>query len=117
MDLEPTSPGEVEITPEEAMGIRLREFRLSRRLTLRALAAEAHSSAGFLSQLERGQVNASVGTLRRLADGLGITISDLFNDDDVNRPVVVRRSHRPELPVSNLTSKYLLSQKPARARE
>ena len=30
----------------------------------------------------------------------------------VGRTYQVRRSHRPELPVSNLTSKYLLSQKP-----
>ena len=114
MGLEVTSTVEVETTPEKAIGIRLREFRLARRLSLRALAKEAQTSPGFLSQLERGQVNASVGTLRKLASALGIMMSDLFRDDDVNQPTVLRRSHRPEIHASNLTSKYLLSRKPLR---
>ena len=39
--------------------------------SLRELASRARTSPGFLSQLERGQVNASVGTLRRLSEELG----------------------------------------------
>jgi Predicted transcriptional regulators len=104
-------------SPEESMGTRLREFRLARRLSLRALASRAQTSPGFLSQLERGQVNASVSTLRKLAGGLGITVSDLFRDDDVNQPTVLRRGSRPEIHAGNLTSKYLLSQKPLRNLE
>jgi transcriptional regulator with XRE-family HTH domain len=55
------------------MGARIREFRQARLLTLRQLATRAATSPGFLSQLERGQVNASVGTLRRLCEELGVT--------------------------------------------
>ena len=104
-------------TPEESLGARIREFRLARRMSLRALAQLAHTSPGFLSQLERAQANASVGTLRKLAEGLGITLPDLFSNEDVNRPKVLRREHRPEIHASNLTSKYLLSQKPLRNLE
>jgi len=96
------------------MGARLRAFRLARRLSLRAVAARCQTSPGFLSQLERGQVNASVSTLRRLADGLGVTVSDFFTDDDVNRPTVLRRDSRPELHAGKRAAKYLLSQKPLR---
>lgn len=110
-------PAAGELTPEESLGARIREFRLARRMSLRALALLAHTSPGFLSQLERGQANASVGTLRKLAEGLGITLPDLFTDDDVTRPKVLRREHRPEIHTSNLTSKYLLSQKPLRNLE
>ncbi|RKR20096.1 helix-turn-helix domain-containing protein [Arthrobacter oryzae] len=103
-----------ELSPEDALGARIREFRVARKLSLRALATEAQTSPGFLSQLERGQVNASVGTLRKLAEGLGITLPDLFRSDDANRPQVLRRGDRPNIHASNLTSKYLLSQKPLR---
>lgn len=105
------------LTPEESLGARIREFRLARRMSLRALAQLAHTSPGFLSELERAQANASVGTLRKLAEGLGITLPDLFSNEDVNRPKVLRREHRPEIHASNLTSKYLLSQKPLRNLE
>lgn len=102
------------LTAEEALGARIREFRVARRLSLRALATSAQTSPGFLSQLERGQVNASVGTLRKLAEGLGITLPDLFRSEDANGPQVLRREDRPNILASNLTSKYLLSQKPLR---
>jgi transcriptional regulator with XRE-family HTH domain len=101
-------------TPEGVMGARIRDFRVSRRLSLRALASRAQTSPGFVSQLERGQVNASVGTLRKLAEGLGITLPDLFSDDDVKAPIVRRRADRPAIHEGNLITKYLLSHKPAR---
>ncbi len=106
------SPSGVQLTPEELLGARIREFRSARRLTLRALAGLASTSPGFLSQLERGQANASVGTLRKLAEELGVTLPDLFSNEDVHKPKVLRREHRPEIHAGNLTSKYLLSQKP-----
>jgi transcriptional regulator with XRE-family HTH domain len=117
MDFEGTSPSGGEPSPEESLGARIREFRLARRMTLRALASQAQTSPGFLSQLERGQVNASISTLRKLVEGLGITLPDLFTDEDANRPKVLRRAERPEIHASNLTSKYLLSQKPLRNLE
>jgi transcriptional regulator with XRE-family HTH domain len=117
MDRERAAPAEGESSPEPSLGARIREFRSARRMSLRALASRAQTSPGFLSQLERGQVNASVSTLRKLADGLGITLPDLFTEEDTNRPKVLRRAQRPEIHASNLTSKYLLSQKPLRNLE
>jgi transcriptional regulator with XRE-family HTH domain len=104
---QPASP-----SPEEQLGGRIRAFRQARRLTLRALALGAQTSPGFLSELERGQVNASVGSLRKLADSLGVTLADLFSDGDVDRPKVLRRADRPEIHADRMTSKYLLSQTP-----
>ncbi|BBY15089.1 helix-turn-helix domain-containing protein [Mycolicibacterium litorale] len=95
-------------------GARIREFRLARKMTLRELAARAEMSPGFLSQLERGQVNASVGSLRRLAESLGITLPDLFADSSANGARILRKAARPEIHVSDLSAKYLLSPKPLR---
>lgn len=97
---------------EEALGARINAFRRARQLSLRSLAALSQTSPGFLSQLERGQANASVSTLRKLVEALGITLPDLFTDGDVHRPRVLRKEDRPEIHASNLTSKYLLSQPP-----
>ena len=55
-----------------------REIRGRRRLTLREVAERAGLSESFLSQVERGRASASIASLRRIADGLGIGISDLF---------------------------------------
>jgi transcriptional regulator with XRE-family HTH domain len=99
---------------DAGVGRRVRQFRAARKLTLRALADLAGISAGFLSQVERGQVNASVSTLRRLADELGITLPDLFTDEQVGDLRILRKADRPVIEVSDLSAKYLLSQKPLR---
>lgn len=103
--------------PDAAVGGRIRQFRLARQLTLRDLADRARISAGFLSQVERGQVNASVGTLRRLSEELGVTLPDLFTDEEVGELRILRRADRPVIEVSDLSAKYLLSQKPLRNLE
>ena len=102
---------------DAAVGGRIRQFRLARKLTLRQLADLARISPGFLSQVERGQVNASVSTLRRLSEELGITLPDLFADDHVGDVRILRKADRPVIEVSDLSAKYLLSQKPLRNLE
>jgi transcriptional regulator with XRE-family HTH domain len=109
--------GSGDLTAESAMGARIREFRQARKLTLRELATRATTSPGFLSQLERGQVNASVGTLRRLCEELGVTLPDLFTDHHAGGPRILRKQDRPEIHVSETSAKYLLSQKPLRNLE
>lgn len=76
-------------------------------MTLRELAAASGLSQSFLSQLERGQTQASVGSLRRVAEGLSLTIPDLFQMSGAPGPRVVRSAARPALPFGNNTTKYL----------
>lgn len=104
-------------SPDAAVGGRIRQFRTARQLTLRELADRVRMSAGFLSQVERGQVNASVGTLRRLSEELGVTLPDLFTDEEVGGVRILRKADRPVIEVSDLSEKYLLSQKPLRNLE
>jgi transcriptional regulator with XRE-family HTH domain len=104
--------GENAPTAAVILGARIRAFRMGRRLSLRALAQATQTSQGFLSQLERGQVNASVGTFRKLADGLGIGLPDLFSDVSIHPHKVLRGEERPRIEVGSRISKYLLSQTP-----
>ncbi|MFI7632712.1 helix-turn-helix domain-containing protein [Nonomuraea sp. NPDC049400] len=94
------------------LGARIRAYRNMRRMTVRALAAEAKASASFISQLERGQTSSSIGMLRRIASALGLTVADLFNEEDEIGHRVVRREARPELQTAPGTRKFLISQRP-----
>ncbi|MFI6595753.1 helix-turn-helix domain-containing protein [Nonomuraea sp. NPDC050536] len=94
------------------LGARIRAYRTMRRMTVRGLAGEAQASPSFISQLERGQTSASIGMLRRIAGALGLTVADLFNEEDEVGHRVVKRSERPELHTAPGTRKFLISQRP-----
>ncbi len=79
-----------------AMGRRLRALRRERGLSLALVAAKTGISVGFLSALERAQMSASVGTLRKLARFYSINILDLFNASEAN-PGRVRPTERKRL--------------------
>jgi len=78
------------------VGPRLRRLRLRRNYSLSKVAASVGVSVGFLSALERGQMSASVGTLRRLARFYRINILALFDPSEAN-PGRVRPAERKVL--------------------
>jgi DNA-binding transcriptional MerR regulator/quercetin dioxygenase-like cupin family protein len=61
-----------------AIGGHLRRLRLQRDLSLAHVAGSVGISVGFLSALERSQMTASVGTLRKLAGFYKSSILDFF---------------------------------------
>jgi transcriptional regulator with XRE-family HTH domain len=63
-----------------ALGRRLREAREARKIGLRALAKRVNVSASLISQVERGKVMPSVGTLYVIVRELDISMDDLFAD-------------------------------------
>jgi transcriptional regulator with XRE-family HTH domain len=101
-----------DVTNDVDVGERLRELRGVRRLTLRDVAERAGLSESFLSQVERGRASASIASLRRIADALGIGISDLFQPAEPVRPRVLRRDDRPALAFGVLGRKLMLTPKP-----
>lgn len=96
----------------QELGDRIRAFRRLRRMSLRAAATRAGVSPSFLSQLERGHTSGSIGSLRRIAQALGISIADLFHDDRPVAPRVLRRADRPWLDSEPGSRKYLITQRP-----
>jgi transcriptional regulator with XRE-family HTH domain len=97
---------------EVDVGERLREIRLLRRATLRAIADRAGVSESFLSQVERGRASASVASLRRIAGALGVSVADLFDSSGPPTPRVLRRDERPSLSFGVLGTKRLLTPRP-----
>jgi transcriptional regulator with XRE-family HTH domain len=100
-------------SPAAGVGEAIRRIRQRRRLTLRELGDRANLSQSFLSQLERGLAQVSIGSMRRIADALEIQVSDLFLDGADRAPRVLHRDSRPTLPFGDGATKALLtSQKP-----
>jgi DNA-binding transcriptional MerR regulator/quercetin dioxygenase-like cupin family protein len=62
-----------------AIGIRLRQLRVRRGLSLGQVAKAVGISLGFLSALERSHMSASVSTLRKLARFYKTNILDFFD--------------------------------------
>ncbi len=84
--------GLVRPTPDgaaaRAIGIRLRQLRNKRRLSLDQVAKAVGISLGFLSALERSHMSASVSTLRKLARFYKTNILDFFDPAESNSRVV-----------------------------
>ncbi|HEY7354055.1 MAG TPA: cupin domain-containing protein [Terriglobales bacterium] len=71
-----------------AIGPRLRQLRLNRGESLANVASAIGISVGFLSALERSQMSASVGTLRKLARYYKTNILDFHDTAQANKYLV-----------------------------
>ncbi len=78
------------------LGIRLRRLRVKGGLSLAKVARTTGISAGFLSAIERGQMHASVATLRKLARFYKTSILSFFNPSTAN-PYIVKPAQRKVL--------------------
>src|SRR5271166_3811697 len=70
----------------------LRRWRMTRELTLTALAEQAGVAKSTVSLIERGQGNPSIDTVWALAAALGVPFASLFHDEPPTDDVTVVRS-------------------------
>jgi DNA-binding transcriptional MerR regulator/mannose-6-phosphate isomerase-like protein (cupin superfamily) len=77
-----------------AMGARLRQLRVAKGASLASVAEAAGISTGFLSALERSQMSASVGTLRKLAKYYKTNILDFYDTAEPNTHLVRPRQRK-----------------------
>ena len=84
------------------VGRRLRELRMGRGLSIRALAEASELNVNTLSLIENGRTSPSVSTLQVIAQTLQVPISAFFETDHGNKKVVYQRSgHRPHATFSH----------------
>lgn len=78
----------------EELGARIRQARLAKGVSLRAMAADAEISPSLLSQVETGKVQPSVSTLWAIVSRLGLSVDDVLGH---HVPAdSARRDPRPE---------------------
>src|SRR5512143_2752951 len=92
--------------PREALsvdvGVRLRELREARGISMRALAARSGLSANALSMIERGRTSPSVSTLYKLADALAIPVTEFFAPGAEKQNVLlIKADARTRVPFAN----------------
>ena len=62
------------------LGSRVRDFRIARRLTQAQLGDACGLHRTFIGSVERGERNAAVLSLRRIAAALRVSLADLVGD-------------------------------------
>jgi len=91
-------PQSVDWSPYQ-VGQALRAIRLTRNMSINELARASDLSASFLSQVENGQSDLSVGRLYRVSQALGVSPADVLNVPAPESKPVVRAEERVKLPV------------------
>lgn len=108
-----TLENSTEHTQELSLGIKLRQARKEKGLSLQALAELANLSIGVISQIERGLTSPSFRSLRRLTSALGIPMRQFFEDAPSVEPeshgVVVHPRNRRilRLEQKGITTEYI----------
>ncbi|NDR58176.1 helix-turn-helix domain-containing protein [Aliiruegeria sabulilitoris] len=108
------------------LGVRVRDLRKARGWTLEQAAGQAGLARSTLSKIENGQMSPTYEALKKLAEGLSISVPQLFTPParvEANGRMVVTKAgegaahatttYEHELLAENLTSKKML---PYRAR-
>lgn len=66
----------------QLLGARIRELREARGISLRRFAVSIGTDRTYLSEVERGMRSPTVDMAARVAHGLGLTLSELFEGLD-----------------------------------
>lgn len=82
------------------VGAVLRDARIVQSRTLRDVAASAKVSLGYLSEVERGQKEASSELLNSICQALGLSLSTLFATVHLS----IQRAESPTLTVIDSTA-------------
>lgn len=60
------------------VGLRIRRYRMERKITQEELAFRVNTSASYISNIEHGHKKPSLEKLAEIADVLNVTINDLI---------------------------------------
>jgi transcriptional regulator with XRE-family HTH domain len=85
----------------QLLGEALRHARLRQQRTLREVSAAARVSLGYLSEVERGQKEASSELLSSICDALDVRLADLLREvsDSLDLAELTRAAERPRVSV------------------
>ena len=79
----------------ELLAWNLRRLRVAKKLSQESLAVDADVNVSYISQLENGLENPSIGLVERLAEALGVHFNDLFKtpgkNEDPPKPLAAGR--------------------------
>lgn len=74
-------------------GCRVRKLRYTKRMTQEELAEAADLSVSFLGAIEHGRKSPTLYTQKKLADALGVSLSELMDFDECKSVETVQKKH------------------------
>lgn len=88
------------------IGLRLRRLREHHGLSQRALGARTGTNHSTISLIEQNRISPSIGMLKRILDGIPVSLSAFFSDQSSNDPgrFAYRRSELTEIAGNNEVS-------------
>jgi transcriptional regulator with XRE-family HTH domain len=89
-----TSEPDQESPPHAGIGETLRRIRLGRKLSLTEVATGAGVSPSFLSLVENGRSDITIGRLTRLVEFFQISIADILPSPEAEEAEIVRAVER-----------------------
>ena len=90
----------------QEIGDVLRDFRLQKAMTLRQVASRASVALGYLSEVERGQKEASSEILASVADALDTPISVIMREVGDRLAVIEGIDRFPDTVPDELVAKF-----------
>ena len=97
------------------LGHTLRDHRLSQRRTLRDVSGAARVSLGYLSEVERGQKEASSELLASICDALEVELADLLAEVSLQLRGIDSGAVRPLAPSDSPAPESQSAEQPAPA--
>jgi transcriptional regulator with XRE-family HTH domain len=95
------------------LGNTLRGHRLSQRRTLRDVSGAARVSLGYLSEVERGQKEASSELLASICDALDVELADLLAEVSLELRGATGGAVRPLAPSADAPAAGVAAEQPA----
>jgi transcriptional regulator with XRE-family HTH domain len=75
-----------------SVGLRLREIRLDKHMSIKTLAEKSGLSVNTLSLIEHQKSSPSVTTLEQLAQALAVPVADFFEPLEVKKDIICTRT-------------------------
>ncbi len=97
------------------VGVRLRGIRTTFGLSQRELARRAGVTNGLISLIEQNRVSPSVSSLKKVLDGIPMSLAEFFTLDlGVTPPTFFSASELVELGTSEVSLRLVAAQRPGR---
>lgn len=84
----------MEFEDVDKIGLRIKEIRKSKSITIQKLSQFTNLSVGYLSNLERNQASPTLNNLQRICVALGVSVRDLLSPSLEERTVIRRDEHK-----------------------
>ncbi|WNS75743.1 cupin domain-containing protein [Bacillus sp. DTU_2020_1000418_1_SI_GHA_SEK_038] len=77
------------------LGNRVKSIRKNNKMTLKQVSEKTGLSISFLSQVERSKSSATLSSIRKISEALGVNLSDFFQTDcDPKSGIIKKEDHK-----------------------